>query len=128
MRIPDYLLYTETHEWVRKEDHQITVGLTDYAQTQLRDIVYVDLPEIGSRFKKGDPIGSVESVKTVSDIFSPASGIVIEINLILKEEPQLINQDPYGKGWVVRMEISERNELSDLLSAKDYEEFLSREE
>lgn len=128
MKIPGDLLYTETHEWVRREDHQITIGLTDYAQAQLRDIVYVDLPEVGSRFNSGDPIGSVESVKTVSDIFSPVSGTVIEINLTLKDQPQLINQDPYGKGWVVKMEISEDKELSGLLSAKKYEELLSKEE
>ncbi len=128
MRIPTDLLYTETHEWVRKEDHQITVGITDYAQTQLRDIVYVDLPEKGKKFKKGDPVGSVESVKTVSDIFSPVSGIVIDANLDLKDQPQLINQDPYGKGWILRIEFTEDNELSDLLSAKQYEELLSKGE
>lgn len=127
MKIPLDLLYTETHEWIRQEDHEITIGITDYAQAQLRDIVYVDLPEIGSKFNKGDPIGSVESVKTVSDIFSPVSGVVIETNLTLKDQPQLINQDPYGNGWIVRMGISENKELSGLLSAKDYEELLTKE-
>lgn len=127
MNIPDDLFYTETHEWVRKEDHQVMIGITDYAQAQLKDIVYVELPEVGSKFNKGDPIGSIESVKTVSDIFSPVSGNVVETNLILKDQPQLINQDPYGRGWIVRMEISTNEELSGLLSPKRYEEFLSKE-
>jgi glycine cleavage system H protein len=127
MKIPNDLLYTETHEWVRVEDNQITIGITDYAQFQLKDVVYVELPEIGSIYKKGDPIGSVESVKTVSDIFSPVSGRVRETNIALKDQPDLINKDPYGKGWIVRMEVSDKKELLGLLSAKAYEDFLSKE-
>jgi len=127
MKIPNDLLYTETHEWVRVEDNQITIGITDYAQSQLKDVVYVELPEIGSIYKKGDPIGSVESVKTVSDIFSPVSGRVRETNIALKDQPDLINKDPYGKGWIVRMEVSDKKELLGLLSAKAYEDFLSKE-
>jgi len=127
MKIPNELLYTETHEWVKQEDNQITIGITDYAQSQLKDVVYVELPEIGSIYKKGDPIGSVESVKTVSDIFSPVSGRVRETNIALKDQPDLINKDPYGKGWIVRMEVSDKKELLGLLSAKAYEDFLSKE-
>jgi len=127
MKIPNDLLYTETHEWVKQEDNQITIGITDYAQSQLKDVVYVELPEIGSIYKKGDPIGSVESVKTVSDIFSPVSGRVRETNIALKDQPDLINKDPYGKGWIVRMEVSDKKELLGLLSAKAYEDFLSKE-
>ena len=100
MEFPEGLLYTESHEWVRDEGSQVTIGLTDYAQSQLKDIVYVEIPEIGSEFKKGDSIGVVESVKTVADIYSPVTGKVMETNVTLKDHPQFVNEDPYGKGWI----------------------------
>jgi glycine cleavage system H protein len=98
----------------------VTIGLTDYAQSQLKDIVYVEIPEIGSEFKKGDSIGVVESVKTVADIYSPITGKVTDTNFSLKDHPQFVNEDPYGKGWLFKMEIQDREELKELLSAKDY--------
>lgn len=127
MEFPENLLYSEDHEWVRNEESFVTIGITDYAQGQLKDIVYVDLPEIGSEFKKGESMGVVESVKTVADIFSPVTGKVIEKNLELKDHPELINTDPYGKGWLLRMELREREELNGLLSSKAYQGKLSEE-
>lgn len=120
MDFPENLLYSKSHEWVRKEGDRATIGLTDYAQSQLKDIVYVDLPETGKEFKRGENIGVVESVKTVSDIFSPVSGRVVENNAALKEHPELINTDPYGRGWLVKMELIEQEELKELLSSENY--------
>jgi glycine cleavage system H protein len=109
---------------VKNEGSQVTVGLTDYAQSQLKDIVYVDIPEAGSDFKKGDSIGVVESVKTVADIYSPVSGKVVETNQALKDHPQLINEDPFGKGWIVKIAVRDKSELKGMLSAKDYKKSL----
>ena len=134
MKLPEDLLYTDSHEWVKVGDStlqedggQVTVGLTDYAQSQLKDIVYVDIPEMGSEFKKGDSIGVVESVKTVADIYSPITGKVTDGNFTLKDHPQFVNEDPYGKGWLVKMEIRDRKELKELLSAKGYRGLLPEE-
>ena len=133
MKFPEGLLYTESHEWVkvgdstlRDEGGQVTIGLTDYAQSQLKDIVYVELPEIGPEFKKGESIGVVESVKTVADIFSPITGKVVETNLALKDHPEFINVDPYGKGWIFKMEAQDKEELNGLLSFKAYQGSLPR--
>ena len=128
MPFPEDLLYTESHEWVRKEENSATVGITDYAQSQLKDIVYVELPQVGSTFKKGDSLGVVESVKTVADLFAPISGKVIEVNGSLKDHPQFVNEDPYGKGWMVRLEILDPKELDTLLSSADYEKRVAEEE
>ncbi len=128
MKFPGDLLYTESHEWVRDEGSQVTIGLTDYAQSQLKDIVYVDMPEAGSEFKKGESIGVVESVKTVADVCSPVTGKVIEANFTLKDHPQFVNEDPYGKGWLVKMEIQEKEELKGLLSSEVYQDSLPKEE
>jgi len=134
MKFPEGLLYTESHEWVRVGDStlrdeggQVTIGLTDYAQSQLKDIVYVELPEIGSEFKKGESIGVVESVKTVADVFSPITGKVAETNLALKNHPEFINVDPYGKGWIFKMEAQDKEELKGLLSSKVYQGSLPEE-
>jgi len=126
MKFPEELLYTESHEWIKNEGSQVIIGLTDYAQGQLKDIVYVDFPEVGSQFKKGDSIGVVESVKTVADIYSPITGKVTDTNFTLKDHPQFVNEDPYGKGWLVKMEIQDRGELKGLLSAKAYQGALPR--
>ena len=128
MKFPDGLLYSESHEWLKDTGGQATLGLTDYAQRQLKDIVYVELPEIGSEFKKGESIGVVESVKTVADVYSPVTGKIIETNLTLKDSPQLVNEDPYGKGWIVKMEIRNKEELKDLFSSNGYQESLPKEE
>jgi glycine cleavage system H protein len=127
VEFPEGLLYTESHEWVRDEGSQVTIGLTDYAQSQLKDIVYVELPEIGPEFKKGESIGVVESVKTVADVFSPITGKVVETNLTLKDHPEFINVDPYGKGWIFKMEAQDKEELKGLLSSKVYQGSLPEE-
>jgi glycine cleavage system H protein len=128
MNFPEDLLYSESHEWLRDEGGRATIGLTDYAQSQLKDIVYVDLPEIGLEFKKGETMGVVESVKTVADVFTPVTGKVVETNQTLKDSPQFVNEDPYGKGWIIKMEIRDRGELKDLVSSKDYQGLLPKEE
>lgn len=120
MEFPENLLYTESHEWVRVEGNHVAIGITDYAQSQLKDIVYVELPEIGLEIKKGDSMGSVESVKTLADIYSPLTGKVVETNSALKEHPQFVNEDPFGKGWIVKVAFRDQEELKSLLSAKDY--------
>ena len=128
MKLPEELLYTESHEWVRVEGSHAALGITDYAQSQLKDIVFVEMPEIGSNFKRGESLGVVESVKTVADLYSPVTGRVLETNATLRDHPQFVNEDPYGKGWVVRMELGDREELQGLLSAKDYQGTLPEEE
>jgi len=127
MKLPEDILYTESHEWVREQGSLATVGITDFAQSQLKDIVYVEMPEIGSVFKKGDSLGVVESVKTVADLFSPVTGKIVETNATLKDHPQYVNEDPYGKGWIVKIELEKRDELKGLLSAKSYQGTLPEE-
>jgi glycine cleavage system H protein len=127
MKVPEGLFYTESHEWVRDEGNHVTVGITDYAQSQLKDIVFVEMPEIGSTFKKGDSLGVVESVKTVADLYSPVTGKVVETNPGLKDHPQFVNEDPYGKGWMVKIEVENKEELKGLLSAKGYQGTLPEE-
>ncbi len=128
MRFPEELLYTDTHEWVREEGGRVTVGLTDYAQSQLKDIVYVEFPEIGSKFNRGDSMGVVESVKTAADLFSPVTGKVTETNVVLKDNPQFVNEDPYGKGWILKMEPQDKGELKGLLTPDAYQGSLPKEE
>ena len=125
---PEDLLYAETHEWVREEGDEVTIGVTDYAQAQLRDVVYVDLPKVGSEFKEGDTFGVVESVKTVADVYAPVTGKVTDANMTLKDHPGFINEDPYGKGWLIKMEIRSREELKGLLSSKAYRGSLAANE
>jgi len=127
MKVPEGLFYTESHEWVRDEGNHVTVGITDYAQSQLKDIVFVEMPEIGSTFKKGDSLGVVESVKTVADLYSPVTGKVVETNPGLKDHPQFVNEDHYGKGWMVKIEVENKEELKGLLSAKGYQGTLPEE-
>lgn len=127
MNLPEDLLYTESHEWVRVEGNQAVLGITDYAQGQLKDIVFVEMPEVGSRFKKGDSLGVVESVKTVSDLYSPISGKIVETNAMLKGHPQYVNEDPYGKGWMLKMEMDDQGEVKGLLSAQGYQGTLTEE-
>jgi glycine cleavage system H protein len=128
MKFPKELLYTDTHEWVKNEGNQVTVGLTDYAQSQLKDVVYVELPEIGSEFNRAESIGVVESVKTAADLFSPVTGKVTETNVTLKDTPQFINEDPYGKGWILKMELRDKGELKGLLTSEAYQGSLPKEE
>jgi glycine cleavage system H protein len=127
MKLPEDLLYTDSHEWVRDEGGQAAMGITDYAQGQLKDIVFVEMPEIGLSFKKGDSLGVVESVKTVADLYSPISGKIVETNSLLKDHPQYVNEDPYGKGWMLKMEMEDKEELKGLLSARAYHGILPEE-
>ena len=128
MELPEELLYSKTHEWVRNEAGVATVGITDYAQSQLKDIVFVEMPEIGARFKSEESIGVVESVKTVADLYSPVAGRIVQINGDLKDHPQYVNEDPYGKGWIVKIELENKEELTSLLSAKAYQGTLTEED
>jgi glycine cleavage system H protein len=123
--VPEELEYTRSHEWVRTEDDTATIGITDYAQEELGDIVYVELPEQGDSFDAGDSFGSIESVKAVSDLYTPVGGEVVEVNEALNDSPEKINEDPYGDGWIVKLRVSEEG---DLLSASDYEQLLEEEE
>ena len=124
MEFREGLFYTESHEWVKEEGNSVTIGISDYAQSQMKDVVFVEMPEVGAEFKKGDSIGVVESVKTVADIYSPVSGKVVETNLALKDHPQFINEDPFGKGWIVKIAVRDKSELKGMLSAKDYKKSL----
>ncbi len=119
---PDDRLYTKEHEWVKIKGNTAVVGITDYAQKELTDIVYVELPQKGIEVDAGDPLCTVESVKNASDVFSPVTGKVIDVNDDLEEEPELINSDPYGKGWIAKLEIKE--EPKGLMNAQEYEEYL----
>jgi glycine cleavage system H protein len=122
---PSDLHYTKEHEWVRVERDTGVVGITDHAQDQLGDIVYVDLPKPGARFERGGTLGSVESVKAVSDIFAPVSGEIVEVNSALTTKPETLNQDPYGGGWLVKIKLSAPTEIQELLSASDYEKHVA---
>jgi glycine cleavage system H protein len=128
MNFPDDLFYNKEHEWIRMEDSAGAIGITDYAQDQLGDVVYVELPDVGSQLARGDTFGVVESVKAVSDLYAPISGKVIEINEALGDKPELVNQDPYGEGWMIKIEAESEEELSLLISAGEYEEFVTKSE
>ena len=125
MSVPEELQYTKSHEWVRTEDDIATIGITDHAQEELGDIVFIELPEVGATFEVGDAFGTVESVKAVSDLYAPVGGEVVEVNETLDDTPERINEDPYGDGWIVKLRVS--NEGSGLLSASDYEQLLEEE-
>lgn len=127
MEFPEDLKYTKEHEWVRIEGTHATVGITEYAQGELGDIVYVELPEVGSEVEANSPFGTVESVKAVSDLFAPVSGKVLQVNPILEERPEVINADPYEDGWMIVVEMSDPGELDDLLSAEDYATHIEEE-
>ena len=126
MMYPKYLQYTKEHEWIEVKDKWGTVGITEYAQKSLGDIVFVDLPEVGTKLKAGETLGTVESVKAISDIYAPCSGTVKQINDNLFAAPEIINDDPFKAGWLVEMEIE--NLADDLLSAEEYEAFVAKEE
>jgi glycine cleavage system H protein len=121
METPKELKYAKTHEWIKMEEEIGMVGITDYAQEQLTDVVFVELPPIGKVVSKGEPVAVIESVKSVSDIYAPVSGEVTEANKELKNKPGLINQDPYIKGWIFKLKIKDLKELNSLLSAEEYE-------
>ena len=120
MSYPDDLRYSKEHEWVRAEESHATIGITSFAADELGDIVFVELPEVGSSLTQFGTFGVVESVKAVSDLFSPVSGIVAEVNEALREAPELLNSDPFGEGWIVRVELSDASELETLMDADAY--------
>jgi glycine cleavage system H protein len=124
---PEEFRYTKEHEWIRADGGIGTIGITDHAQDELGDIVYVDLPKVGTRLEKGKSLGSVESVKAVSDIFSPVSGEVTETNELLTTKPEQLNADPHGAAWLVKVRMSAPDELQQLLTAKDYQSYIEAE-
>ncbi|MEX1063173.1 MAG: glycine cleavage system protein GcvH [Balneolaceae bacterium] len=125
MNFPDELKYTQEHEWIRDNgDGTATIGITDFAQGELGDIVFVELEETGFTFEKNDVFGTVEAVKTVSDLFAPVSGKIVAINPDLEEDPELVNGDPYGSGWLVKISLAEPGQLDDLLSVSDYKKIV----
>ncbi|MBC1664974.1 glycine cleavage system protein GcvH [Listeria welshimeri] len=124
MSLPKDLLYTEEHEWVKADDGSYIIGITDFAQDQLGDIVFVELPEVGDTVTKGDSIGSIESVKTVSDFYAPVTGKVVAVNETLEDEPELINSNPYDTGWILKLTEVEEADVTALLSSDDYKKGL----
>lgn len=120
MNIPEELKYTEEHEWVKIEENIATVGITDFAQGELGDIVYLEIDTLDSEIATNEVFGTVEAVKTVSDLFMPLGGKVIETNPELEDKPELVNEDPYGEGWIIKIDISDISEISSLLSYQDY--------
>ena len=128
MNVPKDLKYTKDHEWVAVDGSVGKVGITDYAQSQLGDIVYVELPEVGAEVTAGEPFGSIEAVKAVSDLLAPISGVVKEVNTAMADSPELVNNSPYGDGWMIVIEIGDAAQLESLLSADDYEKLIASEE
>lgn len=124
MQFPDTLRYTKDHEWIRVEGNTGTVGITEFAQRELGDIVFVDLEAEGTEIEREGVFGTVEAVKTVSELFAPVSGRIVAVNADLERAPQFVNEDPYGKGWMIRIELSDPSELDDLLTAEAYAEMV----
>ncbi|SHF41670.1 glycine cleavage system H protein [Mariniphaga anaerophila] len=124
MKVPAELKYTEDHEWVRIEGETVVVGITDFAQGELGDVVFVEIETEGEELDKGETFGTVEAVKTVSDLFMPVGGEVVEVNEALADEPELVNKDPYGKGWMIKLKMNDSSQLESLLSAEDYEKMI----
>lgn len=122
MNIPADLKFTKDHEWIRVENKHAFIGITDFAQQELGDIVYVDIESEGETLKKGDVFGTVEAVKTVSDLYMPVSGKIVEFNTNLEDDPEKVNEDPYGEGWMIKVEMSDDSEMNDLLSSSDYKQ------
>jgi len=121
MNFPDNIRYTSEHEWIRVEGDEAFVGITDYAQSELGEIVFVDVPTVGETVGQGEVFGSIEAVKTVSDLNMPVTGEVLELNAELDSAPELVNNDPYGKGWIIRIAVKDASELDKLMDAKTYE-------
>jgi glycine cleavage system H protein len=127
MEAPPGLRYSKEHEWVAAEEAVATIGITDHAQEQLGEIVYIELPSVGEKVSKDDPFGVVESVKAVSDIYAPVSGTVLEVNEDLAESPEVVNEDPYGDGWLIKVKVSDPADLDDLMDNEEYEQMIARE-
>ena len=123
MNIPDDLLYTKDHEWIRIVDDVATIGVTDYAQGELGDIIFIEFPNKGVKYQSGDPVGTIEAVKTVADIYAPIDGQILEVNIELEDEPDMINKDPYEKGWIIKL-CKITKDVSNLLTATDYKNLI----
>ncbi len=126
-KFPEDLKYTTSHEWVRLDDIEYTIGITDYAQHQLGDIVFVELPEVGMEFEKGSNVGEIESVKAVGDLIMPLSGKVIKLNDKLADNPELVNSSPFEEGWMMRIQLSHPPEINELITAEEYKEIVQKE-
>jgi len=127
LRFPDELRYSPTHEWVRVEGDQAVIGITDYAQSELGDITYLELPKVGDRVEAGQPFGIIESVKADEELFAPVSGTVVAVNQNAVDRPEIVNEDPYGDGWLIVVEMSDPGELKSLMTAEQYRQMLERE-
>ncbi len=127
MATPEDNRYAKSHEYVHLEGDVATIGITDYAQKELGDVVFVELPQVGSELEAADELGSIESVKAVSELFSPVSGEVVEINEALADNPALVNTDPYGDGWMIKIRMTDASELEQLMSAEDYDDYIQSE-
>ena len=127
MATPEDNRYAKSHEYVHVEGDVGTIGITEYAQKELGDVVFVELPQVGTQLEAADELGSIESVKAVSELFSPVSGEVIEINEALADKPELVNTDPWGDGWMIRIRLSDPSEVDELMSAEEYDEFIEKE-
>lgn len=127
MEFPKDLKYTKEHEWVRDDGDTVTVGITDYAQDSLGEVVYVEIPQDGASVTQHEPFGVVESVKAVSDLYSPVSGTVVEVNDAIIDSPEAINDDPYGDAWMIKVHLSNKDELKDLLTADEYQKYIEEE-
>jgi glycine cleavage system H protein len=125
--IPEDSKYAKSHEYVHVEGDTGTIGITDYAQKELGDVVFVELPQVGAQLEAGDELGSIESVKAVSELFAPVSGEVVEVNEALADKPELVNTDPYGDGWMIKLKVSDASELDELMPADEYEEYIQTE-
>ncbi len=125
MNIPGNLRYTNDHEWINLNGQTALIGITDYAQSELGDIVFLEIETEGEQLEKGEVFGTVEAVKTVSDLFMPVSGKVLEVNSKLEDQPELVNKDPYGEGWLIKIEIADPGQVNDLLDSKGYEELIT---
>jgi glycine cleavage system H protein len=127
MTIPNDLFYTENHEWISVDGKEAVVGITEHAQDELGDIVFVELPSVEEELDQFEEFGVIESVKAVSDVFMPVSGIVVEVNEELMDQPELINEDPYGSGWLIKVEVKDKSDLDELMDSSEYKAFIEEE-
>ena len=125
VNVPKDLLFTDEHEWVKIDDNIATIGITDYAQRELGDIVFIEFPSLNSNYNKGESMGTIEAVKTVADIFMPISGQIIELNDVLNNNPETVNNNPFNDGWILKLQIKDMGEVSDLMDSKKYKTFIS---